>query len=103
MWLPWCHIAKKGFISLFYLKKSQYLDTDPWILSSYISLLLQSYKPTDELIKRGVKLSESKEFSAFDLNELRSTLGTFQLFNGTEKKATALINQSLVSPNGREI
>ena len=71
--------------ALYYLKKSQLLKGDPWVISAHIATsdLMNRYSPH---LKKGIELIDSKNFSDYDLTELSSAICTFEYHNGTAKK-----------------
>ena len=88
--------------ALYYLRKSQTVKYDPWLLSTHIAVNYQLNKGS-HFAKTGLKLIESSKFSPFDTTELSSVLGTLELYSGTFKGARKLFNGSLVSPNDNSV
>lgn len=88
--------------ALYYLKKSESIKFDPWLISAHIatSTILKRYSP---FIKDANKLVLSKKFSDFDLTELTSSLGTLEYFNGSLKDTKKLFNLSLKHPNDNSL
>jgi tetratricopeptide (TPR) repeat protein len=88
--------------ALYYLKKSESIKFDPWLISAHIatSTILKRYSP---FIKDANKIILSKNFSDFDLTELTSSLGTLEYFNGSLKDTKKLFNLSLKQPNDNSL
>lgn len=93
------HDAEKA---LFYLRKSQSIKSDPWLISAHIasSNLLGRHSI---FIKNGINLISSKNHSSFDLTELSSSIGTLEFENGSFKKAKPFIDLSRVAPNDNSL
>lgn len=88
--------------AIFYLKKSDSIKSDPWLISAHIasSKLIGRYSP---FIKQGVNLISSKNYSAFDLTELASSLGTLELENGKFKQSKSFLDLSIQNPNDNSL
>ncbi len=88
--------------ALFYLRKSNSLKHDPWLISAHIatSSIMERFSP---LIKDGEKLIISNNFSPFELTELYSSLGTLEFSNGSFKKAKKLFDKSMIQPNDNSL
>lgn len=88
--------------AIYYLKKSNAIKEDPWLISAHIatSRLIDRYSP---FIKIGEKIITSKKYSAFDLTELSSSLGTIELEHGSFKKSKPLLDLSLINPNDNSL
>lgn len=84
--------------ALFYLRKSNSLKHDPWLVSAHIatSSIMKRFSP---LIKDGEKLILSNKFSPYELTELYSSLGTLEFNDGSFKKAKAHFDNSMIQPN----
>ncbi|WP_412468048.1 tetratricopeptide repeat protein [Pedobacter sp. KLB.chiD] len=97
----WAHLEDYER-ALYYLRKSEITVKDPWLVSAHIatSSLMNRYSP---LIKSGVKLLESKNFSNYDLTELSSSLGTLEYNSGSFKKSKDLFILSMQSPNDNSL
>lgn len=80
------------------LRHSSLLRKDPWLLASEISVSQLCDKSTSN-VKRAIQAIESRNYSDFDLTELRSAVGMEELKNGAYKKGAGLINKSLVDPS----
>lgn len=95
------HIGKPEK-ALFYLRRSDAIKYDPWLLSAHIatSAVMDRHSP---LIKNGIGALQSKNFSDFDKTELASSIGTIELKNGSFKKAKGFIDQSLIRPNDNSL
>jgi tetratricopeptide (TPR) repeat protein len=88
--------------ALYYLKKSKSLKKDPWLISAHIatSSLMNRYSP---LIKTGISLTSSDQFSNFELTELSGSLGTLEFNAGSFKNAKRLFEKSMLSPNDNSL
>lgn len=88
--------------AIFYLKKSDIIKNDPWIISAHVasSMLIGRYSP---FLKRGIELTQSKNFSNFDLTELSSSLGTIEIESGSFKKAKPFLEISIINPNDNSL
>ncbi len=84
--------------ALYYLRKSNSLKHDPWLISAHIatSSIMKRFSP---LIKDGEKLILSNKFSPYELTELYSSLGTLEFKDGSFKKAKAHFDKSMLKPN----
>lgn len=88
--------------ALWVIRRSCLTRKDPWLMASEISLC-QILDKSSSNIKRGLSLIESNNYSAFDLTELSSAIGTQELMSGANKKSRKLINISLKSPNNNSL
>lgn len=97
----WAHLEDYEK-ALYYLRKSESTAKDPWLVSAHIatSSLMNRYSP---LIKPGVAILESKNFSHYDLTELSSSLGTLEYNNGAFRKSKDLFILSMQSPNDNSL
>jgi hypothetical protein len=88
--------------ALFYLRKSNSLKNDPWLISAHVatSSIMDRFSP---LIKDGERLVFSNEFSPFELTELCSSLGTLEFNDGSFKKAKQFFNKSMINPNDNSL
>ena len=88
--------------ALFYLRKAESLKIDPWLISAHIatSSIMGRYSP---LIKNGVRLVNSDNFSDYDLTELTSSLGTLEFQDGSFKKAKSFFEKSMKMPNDNSL
>ncbi|AKQ46718.1 hypothetical protein TH63_15565 [Rufibacter radiotolerans] len=88
--------------ALYYLRKSEATKHDPWLASAHIatSSYLNRYSP---LIKPGIGLINSKNFSNYEITELASALGTLEFGEGSYKKSKAFFDISLKSPNDNSL
>jgi hypothetical protein len=84
--------------ALYYLRKTDASKTDPWLASAHIatSSIIKRYSP---LIKNGISIIQSKNFSNYELTELASSLGTLELSEGSYKKSRVYLELSSKSPN----
>ncbi|RBQ02194.1 hypothetical protein [Pedobacter miscanthi] len=97
----WAH-PKHYDKALYYLRKSQLTQYDPWLISAHIatSTLMKRYSP---LLKKGEGIISSKNFSNFDLTELASSIGTFQFNEGAFKQSRSNFDLSIKSPNDNSL
>lgn len=88
--------------ALFYLKKVDGIENDPWLVSTHIatSSLLNRYS---RLIKPGQQLASSTNLSDYELSELRSSLLTLEYSEGSNKQAKKYFSQALRNPNDNSL
>ncbi|MEJ0029087.1 MAG: hypothetical protein WDO15_01380 [Bacteroidota bacterium] len=88
--------------ALFYLRKSDILKHDPWLISAHIatSSIIERYSP---LIKDGNKIITAKNHSNYELTELASTLATLEFSEGSIKKSKPLVSLAAISPNDNSL
>lgn len=88
--------------ALFYLRKSESIKSDPWLVSAHIatSSILGKFSP---FIKDGKRLLNSNNYSDFELTELASSVGTLEFKDGSFKKAKAFFKQSMIDPNDNSL
>ncbi len=88
--------------ALFYLRKAETLKSDPWLISAHIatSSIMGRFSP---LIKDGVRLVNSDNFSDYDITELTSSLGTLEFKDGSFKKAKKIFEKSMRMPNDNSL
>ncbi|REC39772.1 hypothetical protein, partial [Chryseobacterium sp. 5_R23647] len=88
--------------AIYYLRKSKSINSDPWLISAHIasSRLINRHST---FTKKGLILTNSKNYSNFDLSELSSSLGTIELENGSFKKSKHLIEASVLNPNDNSL
>lgn len=88
--------------ALFYLKKAENLKSDPWLISAHIatSSIMGRFST---LIREGVRLVKSDNYSDYDLTELSSSLGTLEFKDGSFKKAKGLFEKSMKMPNDNSL
>jgi len=88
--------------ALYYLKKSDSIKKDPWLIAAHISTsnVIGRYSP---YIKNGISMIDSGNYDPFDLTELASSIGSQEYFEGTFKKAKFFLNKSLISPNDNSL
>lgn len=93
------HQNKDAERSLHIIRKSMYSKEDPWLLAAdigYSNILNRKSR----LIDTSIKITKNnQQDSPFFINELASSLGTYELKNGTSKKAKEFFNISLIQPN----
>ena len=96
-------MTKNLIISAHYvLRKNEQVAFDPWLIASEISVNLLRDR-SSSLIKNGIALINSGDFSPFSLTELTSSLGTLEFIKGTQKKSKLFFNKSLISPNDNSL
>lgn len=93
---------KKWEEALRVVRKSCLVQHDPWLMATEISIS-QINKKTSRNIKRGRNFIASDNFSAFDLTELRSAIGTEEFMSGAYSKSRRLFNDSLLDPNSNSL
>lgn len=86
----------------FILKKNTNISYDPWLVSAEISIS-QMLGKSSNLMKKGIALVESNNFSPFMVTELAGAIGTTELINGSRKKSRKMFRKSLVSPNDNSL
>lgn len=79
------------------LRHSCLLKKDPWLMASEISVSRMFKKNTNN-VKRAIQLIDSRDYSDFDLSELRSTVGMEEFGSGSYKNGRNLIHKSLLAP-----
>lgn len=84
------------------LRKKKQVAFDPWLMASEISVNLLRER-SSSLIKKGVALINSGDFSPFSLSELSSSLGTLEFVKGTQKRSKLFFEKSLISPNDNSL
>jgi hypothetical protein len=84
------------------LKLNPAFSIDPWLLSADIGISTL-YNKSSFNSKRGIELVNSKNYSAYDLNELRSALATQELSSGHIKSSRKLYVDSLIHPNDNTV
>lgn len=88
--------------ALYYLRKAESLKNDPWLISAHIatSSIIGRFSP---LIKNGLRLVNSNNYSDYDLTELTSSLGTLEFKDGSFKKAKGFFERSMKMPNDNSL
>ncbi len=89
-------------LAQYVLRHSGMLRKDPWLLSAEISVNTLKGKVSN-LLKRGIEIIDSNNYSPFSTTELAASIGTVHLLAGDRKKSRKLFTQSLVSPNDNSI
>lgn len=84
------------------LRNNGQVALDPWLMASEISVNLLRGR-SSSLIKKGVAIINSGDFSPFSFSELSSSLGTLEFVNGTQKKSKFFFEKSLISPNDNSL
>lgn len=88
--------------AIYYLKKSESIKEDPWLISAHIatSSIMGRFSP---FIKEGKRLIETNNFSDFELTELSSSIGTLEFKDGSFKKAKGFFEKSMRHPNDNSL
>lgn len=88
--------------ALYYLKRSNILKKDPWLISAHIatSCIMNRFSP---LIKDGIKIIESNSFQDYEITELASAIGSFEFREGSFKKAKQFLQVSMRMPNDNSL
>jgi tetratricopeptide (TPR) repeat protein len=89
-------------IALQVIKKSDFLKSDPWLISAEIaySSVLERHS---KMAKIGVEYLKNKEYNSKAITELASAIGTLEFNNGKMKEARRYFNQSLLQPNDNSL
>ena len=89
-------------IAQYVLRHSGMLRKDPWLLSAEVSVNTLKGKVSN-LLKRGIEIIDSNNYSTFSITELAASIGTVHLLAGDRKKSRKMFARSLVSPNDNSI
>lgn len=89
-------------LAQYVLRHSGMLRKDPWLLSAEISVNTLKGRVSN-LLKRGIEIIDSNNYSPFSTTELAASIGTVHLLAGDRKKSRKMFAQSLVSPNDNSI
>lgn len=89
-------------IAQYVLRHSGMLRKDPWLLSAEVSVNTLKGKVSN-LLKRGIEIIDSNNYSPFSTTELAASIGTVHLLAGDRKKSRKMFAKSLVSPNDNSI
>ncbi len=79
------------------LRKHPQVSDNPWLMSAEIAASSIADR-TSPYIKRGMRHVQSTKFSAYQVSELATSIGTLELEHGAIKKAINLFKQGLSSP-----
>lgn len=79
------------------LVKNPNIKTDPWLIATEMAVARKAGKKT-KLWNVGKSLLDSK-IKPIHLSELASSIATYELISGAEKKAKPYFKQSLIDPN----
>lgn len=96
------HYNSEDDVALNIIKKSDFLKTDPWLLSAeiaYSSIL----ERRSTVVKDAVDFIKNKRKNNLEITELASALGTLEYFNGKMKDAKKYFNESLLNPNANSL
>lgn len=83
--------------ALFYLRNSDIVKSDPWILSSEIAIS-NRLKKTSKFTKLASNLIESKTLSPLSISELASELGTMDFLSGNSRQGKKKLLLATVDP-----
>jgi Tfp pilus assembly protein PilF len=88
--------------ALYVIKNSDFLKSDPWMLSAEIaySTILGRHS---KMAKIGADYLKNEIYNDFSTTELASAVGTLEYNNGKLKNARKLFNQSLIQPNDNSL
>ena len=84
------------------LRHCEMLRKDPWLLSAEVSVNTLKGKVSN-LLKRGIEIIDSNNYSPFSTTELAASIATVHLLAGDRKKSRKMFAKSLVSPNDNSI
>lgn len=84
------------------LRRNPITNIDPWLTSAEISLAMIRNR-SSTFIKKGIELLNSNNITPFSFTELASSIGTFELLNGSSKKSRAMFTKALLSPNDNSL
>ncbi|MCP4488608.1 MAG: hypothetical protein GY820_15040 [Gammaproteobacteria bacterium] len=79
------------------LRKHPQVSDNPWLISAEIAASSIAER-TSPYVKRGMRHVQSTKFSAFQVSELASSIGTLELEHGAIKKAVNLFKLALNNP-----
>lgn len=79
------------------LRRAQSTRTDPWLVAAEIAVAGAANRHPS-FVKTGRQLLESKNFSAFNISELASALGTLELEAGKVRLTKQLFRKALENP-----
>ena len=96
------HFSDDKEKALYVIKKSKFLNNDPWLISAEIaySTILGRFS---KLAKVGINYLKNKSYNDHSITELASSLGTLEYDNGNIKEARKYFNQSLIKPNDNSL
>jgi len=80
------------------LRKTETTEHDPWLMATEIAIS-SILEKRSKLIKKGLKIVDSRSINPFHVCELSSALACVELWNGNSKKAKKLFAISLQKPN----
>lgn len=89
-------------LAQYILRNCNILRKDPWLISAEISISTIKGKISN-LLKHGIELINSNNYSPFSTTELAAAIATVQLLNGDRKKSRRMFTKSLISPNDNSI
>lgn len=88
--------------ALYYLRKSELIKEDPWVMSAEIASS-SAINKTSSFVKRATHTIENKNFSPHSLSELSSAIGTIEYESGKTKTAKKYIRKSLETPSDNSL
>ena len=89
-------------LAQYVLRHCEMLRKDPWLLSAEVSVNTLKGKVSN-LLKRGIEIIDSCNYSPFSTTELAAAIATVNLLEGDRKKSRKWFTKSLVSPNDNSI
>jgi len=78
------------------------VSSDPWLMAAEISINMLRGKSSNYM-KKGREIIESGNCSPFGFTELASSMGTLELYNGSNRKSNKLFKKALISPNDNSL
>jgi tetratricopeptide (TPR) repeat protein len=84
------------------LRSADLSESDPWIVAAEIGVASHSDEDP-AFLKRGHRMIQSRDFSAFAKSELASAIATCELNEGNRTAAKKLFRQSLVLPTENSV
>lgn len=89
-------------LAQYVLRHCDMLRKDPWLLSAEVSVNTLKGK-VSSLLKRGIEIIDSDNYSPFSTTELAASIATVHLLAGDRKKSKKMFTKSLISPNDNSI
>ena len=89
-------------LAQYVLRHCDSLKKDPWLLSAEVAINTLKGKVSN-LIKRGIEIIDSNNFSPFSITELSASIATVHLLAGERKKSRKMFSKTLISPNDNSI
>lgn len=89
-------------LAQYVLRHCEMLKTDPWLLSAEVAVNTLRGKVSN-LLKRGIEIIDSNNYTPFSTTELAASIATVHLLSGDRKKSKKMFSKSLISPNDNSI